>query len=143
MGEEQISVQRLMDRFRYAALDLFDRHFDDDFVAERFGWVEQAMFLVMVLNYFDLKEAKAIYPELAISPVDGAQVGVQNDGRITTLVEGDLLHFRYFVDETLGRRDMAFAVASVVKTADPALLGKDITIDYKDCRFLGAVAAID
>lgn len=57
---DHISVQRLMDRFREASKYLFDRHFDDEFVADRFGWVEITMFLVMGLNYFDLAAKKEV-----------------------------------------------------------------------------------
>jgi len=74
-----------MDRFRDASKDIFDRHFDDEFVADRFGWVQDAMFLVMVLNYFDLSAKKEVYPELAIAPEDGAKVAVQADSRLAAL----------------------------------------------------------
>lgn len=143
MAPEQISVQRLMDRFRDASTDLFDRHFDDEFVAGRFGWVQDTMFLVMVLNYFDLGAKKEVYPELAIAPVDGARVAVQTDSRLTRLTAGDVLHYRYFFDEKQDRRDMAFVVATVARASDAELVGHDVALSYADCRFLGSVDLTD
>lgn len=143
MAHDQISVQRLMDRFRNASKDLFDRHFDDEFVADRFGWVQDAMFLVMVLNYFDLAATKEVYPELAIAPKDGARVAVQTDSRLTRLAAGDLLHYRYWLDEKQDSRDMAFVVATVVQASDAELVGHDVALNYSDCRFVGSVDLTD
>ncbi|WP_426025810.1 hypothetical protein [Brevundimonas sp. TSRC1-1] len=139
MAEDQISVQRLMDRFRDASKDIFDRHFDDEFVADRFGWVQDAMFLVMVLNYFDLSAKKEVYPELAIAPEDGAKVAVQADSRLAALTEGDVLHYRYCFDEKQDSYDMAFVVATVVQASDTELIGHDVALSYSDCRFVGSV----
>ena len=143
MATEQVSVQRLMDRFRDASRDLFDRHFDDEFVADRFGWVQDTMFLVMVLNYFDLGAKKEVYPELAIAPVDGARVAVQTDGRLTRLAADDVLHYRYCFDEKQDSRDMAFVLATVAQASDAELAGHDVALRYADCRFVGSVDLTD
>ena len=143
MAQDQISVQRLMDRFRDASRDLFDQYFDDDFVADRFGWVQDAMFLVMVLNYFDLAAKKEVYPELAIAPKDGAKAAVQTDSRLTRLAEGDLLHYRYCFDEEQDSRDMAFVVATVAQASDAELVGHDVALSYADCLFVGSVDLTD
>lgn len=143
MEQEQISVQRLMDRFRDASKDLFDRHFDDEFVADRFEWVQDAMFLVMVLNYFDLSAKKEVYPELVIAPTDGARVAVQTDSRLTRLAAGDLLHYRYCFDEKQDSRDMAFVVATVARASDAELIGHDVVLSYADCQFVGTVDLTD
>lgn len=143
MEQEQISVQRLMDRFRDASKDLFDRHFDDEFVADRFGWVQDAMFLVMVLNYFDLTAKKEVYPELAISPKDGARLAVQADSRLTALAGDDLLHYHYCFDEKQDSYDMAFVVATVARASDVELIGHDVALSYADCQFVGSVDLTD
>lgn len=143
MEQEQISVQRLMDRFRDASKDLFDRHFDDEFVADRFGWVQDAMFLAMVLNYFGLSAKKEVYPELTIAPTDGARVAVQTDSRLTRLSAGDLLHYRYCFDEGQDSRDMAFVMAAVAQATDTDLIGHDVALSYADCHFVGSVDLTD
>ncbi|MDP3802226.1 hypothetical protein [Brevundimonas sp.] len=143
MEQDQISVQRLMDRFRDASKDLFDRHFNDEFVAERFGWVQDAMFLVMVLNYFDLSAKKEVYPEIAIAPKDRARAAVQNDSRLTELAAGDVLHYRYFFDAEQDSRDMAVVVATVAQASDAELVGHDVALSYADCRFIGSVDPTD
>lgn len=132
-----------MDRFRHASKDLFERHFDDEFVADRFGWVQDAMFLVMVLNYLDLTAKKDVYPELSIAPVDGARVAVQTDGRVTSLGADDVLHYRYCVDEKQDSLDMAFVVATVAQASDAELVGRDVALSYADCRFVGSVDLTD
>lgn len=132
-----------MDRFRDASRDLFRRHFDDEFVADRFEWVQEAMFLVMVLNYFDLSAKKEVYRELAVEPVDGARVAVQADGRLTRLAGSDVLHYRYCLDEKQDSRDMTFVVATVAKASDAALVGRDVALSYADCRFIGSVDLAD
>ncbi|MFN3780058.1 MAG: hypothetical protein ACK4SI_13800 [Brevundimonas aurantiaca] len=139
MEEDQISIQRLMDRFRDASKDLFNRHFDDEFVADRFGWVQDAMFLVMVLNYFDLSTKKEVYPELVIAPTDGARGAVQTNSRFIRLAAGDLLHYRYCFDDEQDSHDMAFVLATVVQASDPELIGQDIALSYAACQFVGTV----
>lgn len=133
-----------MDRFREASSDLYQRHFDDPFIADRFGWVEDAMFLVMVLNYFDLSQKKPVYPELAFHPQPSAKAAVQGpDSWVVALSESDVLQYRYVynddADDPPSRWDGRWLVARVAETSEPRLLGRDVVLAYIDCSFMGSV----
>ena len=144
---DQIPVKRLMDRFREASADLYRNHFDDAFVADRFGWVEDAMFLVMVLNYLDLSEKKPVYPEIALHPRPAAKAAVQGrDTWVVELSEGDLLHFcsLYHDDQhdPPSAWDNRWLIARVAESSQAKLLGRDVVLDYSDCLFIGSVEIV-
>lgn len=141
---QQITIQALMDRFRAASCDLFNRYFDDEFVADRFGWVEEAMFLVMVLNYLNLSGTKPFYPELGIHPHTPTKAAVQGDSsRIVELSEADLLHYVNAFDDSEEERDLRWVRARVAAASEASLVGEEVVLDYSDCRFLGSVAATE
>lgn len=144
---DQIPVQRLMNRFKEASADLYLNHFDDDFVADRFVWVEDVMFLVMVLNYLDLSEKKPVYPEIALHPRPGAEATVQGHNTwMAELSEGDLLHFRYLVHEDQqdppSAWDNNWLVARIAESSQAKLVGRDVVLDYSDCVFVGSVDTV-
>lgn len=140
----RIAIQALMDRFRLATCDLYNRHFDDEFVADRFGVVEQSMFLVMVLNYLNLNGEKAFYPELTIQPRDAAKAAVKGEvGGIVELSETDLLHYVGLLDDSDEERDARWVSARIAASSDPSLVGTEVVLDYADCRFVGSVDATE
>ena len=139
-----ITIQRLMDRFLEVACDLFDRHFNDDFLIDRFIHVEQALFLVMVLNYVEVAEPVLFYSELAFHPREGAAAATQEEpSRKVFLSAGDLLHFSLFLNENLDRPDGRWVRALIASSLDEDLVGCEVILDYSDCLFIGYVTADD
>jgi hypothetical protein len=141
---KKVTIQSLMDRFREASCDLFNRYFDDAFAADRFCWVENAMFLVMVLNYVNLGAPKHAYPELFFHPSTGAKAALQGrNGQLVELGPDCVLHYRCLLNEQDTGRDARWVLAVIATAHDPTLIGQEVLMDYADCSFIGSVDAED
>jgi hypothetical protein len=139
---KEVTIQSLMDRFREASCDLFSRYFDDAFAADRFCWVENAMFLVMVLNYVNLGAPKHAYPELSFHPRTAAKATLQGGNwQLVELGPEYVLHYRSLLNEQDTGRDARWVLAVIATAHDSALIGQEVLMDYADCRFIGSVDA--